>query len=214
MTAEEPYPFEDQMPPDDLGWPPEPPADEAPAAAADPFEVLLEMFEKHADTLQTLQDDFADLLDDIKAKPDGPWAWAELKGKAREELWRRLFSWVAWLEDRYLRNLSKSRQGIPALHADWYRHPVAVELLTSLMVAHLAAYRRKAAPPSFALVDWHERALWPTLARMESLGLFHRDFEDKDWDGPEFRQTRRNEARWQTWLTEDIEAHPEEPVED
>ncbi len=96
----------------------------------------------------------------------------------------RLYEWVSWLEDRYLRNLFPVSGIIPEVPADWYRHPVAVEMLTALMVSHAAAYRKKAAPPSFALVEWHERCLWPTLARMESLKLFTRGVADSDWDGP------------------------------
>ncbi len=36
------------------------------------------------------------------------------------------------------------------------------------MVAHRAAYDTRSAKTSSALVDWHQRALWPTL---ESLKL-------------------------------------------
>lgn len=161
-------------------------------------------------SIDAVQSELEDLQAALAPAADGPYAWAELRGLEREMLWRRLYDWVTWLEDRYLRNLSPSRQGIPALHADWYRHPVAVEMLTSLMVAHFAAYREKAVAPSFALVDWHERALWPTFARMEQLGLFVREHEEKQWNGPELRGTRRDDERFVDWLSDDIEAHPEE----
>lgn len=171
---------------------------------------LNEAVQNQQSAIEAQQKEMDDLQASLAAAPDGPFAWAELRGLEREMLWRRLYDWVTWLEDRYLRNLSVARQGIPALHADWYRHPVAVEMLTALMVAHFAAYREKAAPPSFALVDWHERALWPTLARMEALGLFKREDEEKDWDGPEARNTRRDSSRFYGWLDADVEAHPEE----
>lgn len=149
------------------------------------------------------QQRLADLEDMLKAVPDGPWNWAHLTGPERQELWERLYEWVCWLEDRYLRNLFPTRGIVPEWPADWYRHPVAVEMLTALMVAHAAAYRRKAAPPSFALVDWHERCLWPTLARMEALNLFPRDTITHDWDGPTQRPTRRDETRFARWCETD-----------
>jgi hypothetical protein len=43
---------------------------------------------------------------------------------------------------------------------------VAVEELTALMVAWKAAYSQKEAAPSEALVNWHDRWLWPTLHRL------------------------------------------------
>lgn len=42
-------------------------------------------------------------------------------------------------------------------------HPIAVEELTALMVSHRAAYDTRSAKASSALVNWHQRALWPTL---------------------------------------------------
>lgn len=77
-------------------------------------------------------------------------------------------------------------------------------MLTALMVAHAAAYRKKAAAPSFALVEWHERCLWPTLARMETLKLFTRGIADTDWDGPTERPTRRNKDRFTTWMDAEV----------
>jgi len=174
---------------------------------------LKEAVDEHGEALKAHQKQLDDLTDSLTAAPDGPWAWAVLRGAERENLWKRLFEWVTWLEDRYLRNLSPSRPGIPALHADWYRHPVAVELMTSLMVAHIAAYRKKATAPSFLLVDWHERALWPTLRRMDELGLFGTEHKENDWNGPELRPTRRDPDRFNRWMAADVAEHSER-VED
>ncbi|MBD8519138.1 SNARE domain-containing protein [Plantibacter sp. CFBP 8804] len=158
---------------------------------------LQETIERHEGRLD-------DLDEMLQAIPDGPWAWHMLNTPERRKLWERLYGWVAWLEDRYLRNLSGSRTGV--FPADWYRHPVAVELLTALMVAHTSAYRRKASAPSFALVEWHERCLWPTLDRMSRLGLFPTDTETSNWDGPQLRPTRRDDDRFASFLTADLAA--------
>jgi hypothetical protein len=40
---------------------------------------------------------------------------------------------------------------------------------------------------------------------MEALGLFKRD-EEKDWDGPEVRNTRHDSSRF-WWLDADVQAH-------
>lgn len=157
--------------------------------------------------VQGQQAQIDELFELLKAEPDGPWNWADLTGDARERLWRRLYDFVMWLEDRYLRYLSPSRAGIPEFPADWYRHPVAVEMLTALMIAHAAAYRSKAAAASFDLVEWHERCLWPTLARLEALGLWNRDATAQDWDGPTQRATRRSNDRFGRWVDSDVRAH-------
>lgn len=155
----------------------------------------LEEHEKQLDGLREL----------LNATPDGPWNWSMLPPDARRKLWRQLYEWVTWLEGRYLQYLSPSKNGIPELVADWYRHPIAVELLTSLMVAHAAAYRKKASIPSFALVEWHERCLWPTLARMDSLGLFARILPNVPWDGPTGRDMPHDEERFGSWVEGDTQ---------
>ena len=71
-----------------------------------------------------------------------------------------LGKFVAWLNGRYLTNLADPGYRLAAC---WYRHPIAAEELTALMVAHRAAYATRSAKVSTALVDWHHRALWPTL---------------------------------------------------
>lgn len=122
-------------------------------------------------------------------------------------MWERLYEWVTWLEDRYLRYLSPSKDGIPELIPDWYRPPIAVELLTSLMVAHAAAYRKKASIPSFVLVEWHERCLWPTPARMDHLGLFRGATSRELWNGPAPHETHRDNDRFTEWVVQDTQLH-------
>lgn len=185
------YPYLDDTdaPPADPG-----PTDTSAAGADEILASLLESVENHQERLDALQE----LLN---ATPDGPWNWSRLSDEERRKLWTRLYEWVHWLEDRYLRYLSPAKNGIPELVPDWYRHPIAVELLTSLMVAHASAYRKKASIPSFALAEWHERCLWPTLARMDTLGLFRGATSRENWDGPVRSETFRDDARFTTWVS-------------
>ena len=90
----------------------------------------------------------------------GPYYWATLPPDRAVKLWKELGKFVAWLDGRYLTNLADPSYRLPAC---WYRHPIAVEELTALMVAHHAAYDTRSAKASSALVDWHQRALWLTL---------------------------------------------------
>jgi hypothetical protein len=90
----------------------------------------------------------------------GPYYWDTLPSGQAVKLWDELGQFVAWLDVRYLTNLPDPSYRLPAC---WYRHPIAVEELTALMVAHRAAYDTRSAKASSALVDWHQRALWPTL---------------------------------------------------
>lgn len=180
----------------------------------DPSDPLLKVAQAVAalqDNVEALQQRLDQIEDDIRAAPDGPWNWANLTAEARKKLWVRLYAWVSWLEDRYLRNLFPDRGLIPELPADWYRHPVAVEMLTALMVAHAAAYRKKAAAPSFALVEWHERCLWPTLARLDALKLWSREDAARDWNGPDSRPTRRNDDRFMEWVAADAAPSEQAP---
>jgi len=109
------------------------------------------------------------IIDLLTNQPGGPWRWDRLGPEARERLWNELFEFVSWLDSRYLSNVS--REAFP-LQPCWYRHDVAVEQLTALMVAYLSVYRAQATVASFALVDWHERYLWPTFERMKRLDVF------------------------------------------
>jgi len=92
---------------------------------------------------------------------DGPWAWRGLGPGRRRELLTELREWVDWLITRY--ELRGEAQTIPPC---WYRHPVAVEELTALMVAWHAAYTADEGAPSDALINWHDRWLWPALHRL------------------------------------------------
>jgi len=92
---------------------------------------------------------------------DGPWAWRTLGPTRRRELFTQLRDWLDWLIGRY--ELRAEAQSIPPC---WYRHPVAVEELTALMVAWQGAYSPDQSAPSDALVNWHDRWLWPTLHRL------------------------------------------------
>jgi hypothetical protein len=93
----------------------------------------------------------------------GPWAWRALPPDRRYELLTQLRDWVDWLIDRY--DLRGEHCTIPPC---WYAHPVAVEELTALMVAWQAAYTPEDPTPSDALVNWHDRWLWPTLHRLNT----------------------------------------------
>ncbi|TFC13246.1 hypothetical protein E3O19_12300 [Cryobacterium algoritolerans] len=92
--------------------------------------------------------------------PGGPYYWEALPHDQAVKLWNELGKFVAWRDSRYLTNLADPSYRLPGC---WYRHPIAVEELTALMVAHRAAYDTRSAKASTALVDWHHRALWPTL---------------------------------------------------
>jgi len=158
------------------------------------------------DVIAALIEDLADrveaLEDMLKAVPDGPWAWAALDPVEKYALWQRLYVWVEWLEDRYIRNISAQHTG--SFAADWYRHPVVVELLTALMVAHISAYRKNESAPSFRLVEWHEQCLWPTLERINKYNFFRVDDERNDWNGPSYRPSRRDNARFAEFLETEV----------
>jgi len=115
------------------------------------------------------------IIDLLTTKKGGPWTWHLLDRDKQELLWEELLAFVEWLEERYLVNLS--RQKLP-FSACWYKHPVAVELLTALMVAHKSVYALAKTVPSTGLADWHERYLWPTFSTIDRLQVF------KDCDGP------------------------------
>lgn len=120
--------------------------------------------------VEILEGTVVDLVDALTARRDaGPWLWAAAGRDRQVELWHELGEFVAYLQARYLQHLPGRDHHLPPC---WYHHPVAVELLTALMVAHRGAYHAPAADPSPALVDFHERALWPTLERLRALRVF------------------------------------------
>ncbi|TCU82299.1 hypothetical protein EDF52_113127 [Curtobacterium sp. PhB42] len=104
------------------------------------------------------------------ADTGGPWNWVGVDTERRTGLAEELTAFVHWLEERYLRHLSSEEYQFPA---NWYENPVVVEVLTAVMVARQAAYSDMLADPSSALSEWHERALWPALERLQSLNVFH-----------------------------------------
>lgn len=120
--------------------------------------------------LGELSEILVDVVEEIKATPGGPWLWHMLPPLSGAELARELSGWVSWLHERYLRNISVEEFRLPQC---WYRHPVAVEELTALMVAHQAAYSESARKKSAELAYWHELHLWPCLRRLNvDLRLF------------------------------------------
>ena len=124
----------------------------------------------------TVEEVVAGLVDTLTARGGAsPWAWEALDLEAATELWTQLAEFVTFLTERYLRHLPAapvSGAKLATVPGCWYRHPVAVELLTALMVAHEGAYGDPGAEPGPQLVDYHERSLWPTLERLHSLGIF------------------------------------------
>jgi hypothetical protein len=112
----------------------------------------------------------APVADTAVADAGGPWNWMGVDAERRTELAEDLTAFVKWLEERYLRHLSSEAYQFPA---NWYDNPVVVEVLTAVMVARQAAYSDMLAEPSSALSEWHERALWPALERLQSLNVFH-----------------------------------------
>lgn len=87
--------------------------------------------------------------------------WADLDADQAGELWGRLTLWVEWFRRRY---------PVPpdmAIPPCWFRHSVAVEELTALMVAHDAAYDN--GEPGSDLVAWHVMWCWPVLTRLGDL---------------------------------------------
>lgn len=100
-----------------------------------------------------------------EAPVGGPWAWELLSPFEQSYLWAKLDRFVQWLHETYL-----SRTPRFALTACWYKHPNVVGQLTALMVAHTAVYNELAVEASMALVDWHERCLYPTMRRIVENG--------------------------------------------
>lgn len=133
-----------------------------PLEPLDPI-LLAETLAALSDRLAAQEDLLAALLDrlDTEDHPGGPWAWRYLSEAQQEELMAELRDWVNWLVDRY--ELGATRHQIPPC---WAEHSVAVEELTGLMVAWKAAYTNQNRGPSDDLLAWHDRWLWPCLARL------------------------------------------------
>lgn len=141
-------------------------SDTADEASADPNTIIPEILAR----LSGVEELAGALFEELQAYPaGGPWLWSGLDTAKRAELWIELDGFVGWLQNTILRHSSNPDKWILPC---WYRHPYAVESLTALMVAHQAAYHPKTKKPSFALVDWFTRALWPVIDSFKERRLF------------------------------------------
>jgi len=136
--------------------------DDLPLEPLDPA-LLAETLAALSDRLAAQEDLIAALIErlDHDEHPGGPWAWRYLTEAQSRRLLQELQDWVGWLVGRY--ELGATRHQIPPC---WDQHPVAVEELTGLMVAWKAAYTSRNRGPSDDLLAWHDRWLWPCLARL------------------------------------------------
>jgi len=156
------------------------------ADVLDPRALTEEVLEvgRRLDDVESALERVTDALDNapaVAASPaasaTGSWAWERLDQERSLRLWEELAGFVTWLDYRYAHHLSGDEHVIPSC---WWKHPVAVEALTALMVARRAAYALPAdegapgaAEASDALVEFHERSLWPTFARLRALKVFN-----------------------------------------
>lgn len=100
-----------------------------------------------------------DLLRKPPAEKPAPWNWKELHGPGRVALLTELRQWVDWYNSRY---------GVTAdsrIPGCWYRHGPVVEELTGVWIGWRAAYYGHQTPND-APASWHERILWPAIARI------------------------------------------------
>ncbi|MHB8187650.1 MAG: hypothetical protein ACYDDU_16555 [Dermatophilaceae bacterium] len=132
-----------------------------PVEPIDPI-MLAEVLEAMAGRLESLEGLVEAMTAQLVDSPaGGPWSWRHLGPSQTRALFTELRDWVDRLISRY--ELRGEAETIPPC---WFLHPVAVEELTALMVAWRAAYSQKEIAPSDALVNWHDRWLWPTLHRL------------------------------------------------
>lgn len=162
---------------------------------------LLEVSFRHLEAAVTTLVDAADGGDGGKPGYPSRWSWHHVRDRERAQLWAELRSFVDWLIDRY------QPTGDVRIPPCWYRHPVAVEELTALMVAWRGAYCTSERP-SERIVSWHMNCLWPTLerlakrARWSQCGAGHKPPEsvvaaltDGDFPGEDRGTGRGNPAR-------------------
>lgn len=98
----------------------------------------------------------------------GPWFWEDLDAASAKDLWKEVGEFVFWLNSRILGHISAG--DVQPLPGCWFRHPDVVEQLTALMVAHKAAYHPHNRKVSFELVNFFDRALWPTMRAVKNNG--------------------------------------------
>ena len=154
----------------------EPPSSWLPNPLGPPLEPLdpalvAETIAALSDRLAAQEDLLAALVDRLEQEDaeQGQWTWRYLTHEQKAALLAELTDWVTWLTDRY--QLGSTRHQIPAC---WAQHPVAVEELTSLMIAWKAAYGGSSRAPRDDLINWHDRWLWPCLTRLnEQLSVWN-----------------------------------------
>ncbi|MFF4652552.1 hypothetical protein [Streptomyces sp. NPDC001380] len=155
------------------------PAPPSPDARND-REALLDRL-REVDDRVALIERYLDALDEQQAlapEPD-PQPWT---ARADADQWTELADWVDWLVDTY-RPAGEHR--VPAC---WPAHPGAAEHLAALHTAWRGAMAKETAEPglSEASAYWHDRFLWPLLARVRAmvpndcLNLAHRPPDPPD----------------------------------
>ncbi|MEU2004668.1 DUF4913 domain-containing protein [Rhodococcus sp. NPDC019627] len=143
-----------------------------------------------------MDDEFDDeqLEDDV---PTRVYRWADLDGEQAAELWAELIAWVGWFRRRYA--VAGSDAVIPPC---WFRHPVAVEELTALMVAHQSAYTLD--EPGSELAAFHVQWLWPTLRDLAVRAGYKRCSDSKcSFNAPEVVDDLDGLGEW---VSDDIAA--------
>ncbi|WP_380169768.1 hypothetical protein [Jannaschia sp. R86511] len=128
------------------------------------------VLEQLTDQVEAMQTMLEAVVAQVAGAPagEGRWLWRALSGGQAAALLDELRDFVDWLVRRYQLGSWRHSQ----LPGCWYAHPVAVEELTGLMLAHRAAHPGGPQEPSDAPAAWHERWLWPTLRRLDELGIF------------------------------------------
>jgi len=116
------------------------------------------------------------IIEMLDAAPGGPWDYARIGPERTEELLTELGEWVSWLEGRYLVHMPSEYE----LPECWFEHPVAVEVLTALMVSHRAAYTASTQIPSDILVRWHSHCLEPAWYFLKQAKIFNKCAEMQD----------------------------------
>lgn len=146
-------------------------ADQLPLEPVDPRMVAteIELLRQQVDDLSVA---LTHLMRDKEKLTPSRWSWRDIDPLAANKLRRELAEWVGWLRERY----ASVGRAIPDCWAD---HPVAVEELSALMAAWRNAYHGSDLATD-ALIGWHDRWLWPCVARLpraaglDSCGRRHR----------------------------------------
>ena len=116
-----------------------------------------------ADDVETLVSQLGEI---IFGKPEGgPWCWRYLDPYETVALFVQVRDWVDWMVARY----QVHRDVLPC----WYLHGPAIEELTALYVAWRATYKVEPEPYSDTPIAFHDRWLWPCIARMSRLKFFN-----------------------------------------